>query len=110
VHAHTHPTTQQQQAVSPFLDPVTKAKVEFVYSKDLATLKAAESAGAPAAVAAAPAPSRSVFAGVFATVALAAPPAGDSSTARFLPYAKYLQQPFDKSGHFDKLAKFGWKL
>ena len=84
---------RRPQAVSPFLDPVTRAKIEFVYS---ANFKAGD---APAAAA----PEGGAASAVTANVALA-----DSPEARFVPFLPHYRAPFDKAGHFEKLAAFGW--
>ena len=80
------------KAVSPFLDPVTRAKIDFVYSKDV---PAAEAAAAAAA------------AGKGGEAAAAA---ADTPAARFLPFAEHWRRPFDKAAAFDGLAKLGWPL
>jgi hypothetical protein len=114
----------QKKAVSPFLDPVTKNKIEFVYTKDVAALKAAQAEASSNPATPAPAtpepaaPARSYFGNVFANVSLptlsslssSAAPGADSPAARFMPYAKFHGVPVDKSELFDRLAQFGWKI
>ncbi|GBF97594.1 hypothetical protein Rsub_10730 [Raphidocelis subcapitata] len=83
------------KAISPFLDPVTKTKIEFVYSKDVK--KAEEAARAPARAAAA-------ASGVDAMIELA-----DGPEARFLPYMPFYKAPFDKEALLKKFRSLGWK-
>jgi hypothetical protein len=62
-----------EQALAPFIDPVTKRKVRFVYSKDL------RPAGAPADAAA------------------EMPVAGSTSTVdKFEEYIPFYQRPYDE--------------
>jgi hypothetical protein len=90
--------------VGPFLDPVTKSKIEFVYSKDV---KKAEEDGAAAAAAPAAAAGAARPAGVTATVT-ASPPA-DTPAGRFLPYLKYYRSKFDYDSQVELLSSFGWR-
>jgi hypothetical protein len=88
--------------VCPFLDPVTKSKVEFVYSKDV---KKAEDDAAAAGALPAPA-ARAPGGGVTATVTATVP---DSSAARFVPYLKFYRTAFDYDSQVKLLQSFGWR-
>jgi hypothetical protein len=78
---------------------VTKAKVEFVYSKDV---KAARAAAPEAAEPAEPAASGS-------SGGAAAPPAlADSATARFMPFYRFWATPYDRQANDELLLSLGW--
>lgn len=89
------------KAVCPFLDPVTKSKVEFVYSKDIPKQQPADEAPSKAEAATGTAED--------AAVVVAAPAvAADTPVARFMPLHKYYAAKYDKQQHTQMLAALGW--